>query len=498
MSCWTAGATRRCSTRSCAGTGRRFRARICCCRPPFAYSRLRRRGTHGRRARSTASSGPGVGRRRARAASPAHRGTRPGAPTPVSTWPWARRPARGEHGGARRGTAAEVLAGGRPRGGPGPVTPGGEVLTGVITHGRLEEDGGDAGDRRVPQHAAAAAVRCAVTAGSTSPAGPRPRAAHRGHRRYPYAQMLRDHGDCRWTRYVNFMDFHQRWGTEAAIQDGFGVAETNFPLAANFLVDPVGGRLGLWLDCDTSRWTADFCRRLAGYYARPWPRSPPTVGAAARRAAGAAGAPSRSRQWSGTAAPYDTTVTVADLIAPPNACDPGRGRSWTAHERLSYAELDRRADRLARCLRATGRRTGRPGRGRACRRSAGLVVALLAVPVAARPMCRWIRTFRPNGCVTSPRTPDWTAWCDRPRGDAGVAGGRRGGGGAVARVDRRAASRRRRRLVGGRTTPVYVIYTSGRPGAPRARAAAPQRRELLHRHGPAVGIGPGDGTGRSP
>ncbi|MEU5366932.1 amino acid adenylation domain-containing protein [Streptomyces sp. NPDC005925] len=354
-----------------------------------------------------------------------------------------------------------------------PGTPGGEVLTGVVTHGRLAEDGGD---RAIGVFLNTLPLRLTVT-GGTWPELARRVHAHEQrtlpHRRYPYARVLRDHEDLALDSYVNFMDFHQRWGADTAIQGGFGIAETNFPLAVNFLVDPAGGRLALWLDCDVSLLDPEFCARLTGHYAR----------ALAALAADPDGVPpadlrgpderALARAWNDTAVPFDRTATVPALIGRQIAATPHAPAVDDGHDRLTYAELDARAARLAHHLRAHGAGRGRRV-GVGVRRCADLVVTLLAV---AR-----------TGAAYVPMDPGFPA--DRLRHiatDAGldclVLGGPGGPDGssaldgllpahAVVRLDRDAADIAARPTgplpaPPAATDPVYVIYTSGSTGRPK-------------------------------
>ncbi|MFJ4870090.1 amino acid adenylation domain-containing protein [Streptomyces sp. NPDC088757] len=345
------------------------------------------------------------------------------------------------------------------------VAPGDEVLTGVITHGRLEDDGGD---RAIGVFLNTLPLRSTVAGGSWLGLAHRVHAHEQRtlpHRRYPFARVLRDHPDLVLDSYVNFMDFHQRWGSDEAIQDGFGIAETNFPLAANFLVDPAGGRLRLWLDCDTSLLDADFCDRLVGYYARALDAL--ATDPAAPLATELRGADERALldAWNDTALPYDTGATVSGLIDRQIAATPQAVALVDGHEHLSYAELDERAARLAHHLRAGGAWRG-SRIGVSVRRSADLVVTLLAIArtgAAYVPMdpgfpadrLRHIAEDAALDClVTEAGGPEAPAAC------------------AVVRLDRdarRIAARPTGPLDDGPRAddPVYIIYTSGSTGRPK-------------------------------
>ncbi|GHJ41948.1 non-ribosomal peptide synthetase [Streptomyces sp. TS71-3] len=371
------------------------------------------------------------------------------------------------------------------------VAPGDEVLTGVVAHGRLEDDGGD---RAIGVFLNTLPLRLTLDGGSWLDLAHRVHAHEQRalpHRRYPFARLLRDHPDLALDSYVNFMDFHQQWGSDAAIQDGFGIAETNFPLAANFLVDPAGGRLRLWLDCDTSLLDTDFCHRLAGYYARALTAL--AADPAARPVTDLRGAHERALldAWNDTAVPYDTGATVSGLIDRQIAATPEATALVDGHERLSYAELDERTARLAHHLRACGAWRG-SRIGVSARRSADLVITLLAI---AR-----------TGAAYVPMDPGFPA--DRLRYIAedaaldclvtGAGGPEDLAAGAVVRLDRdaqRIAARPAGPLDDGPRAgdPVYVIYTSGSTGRPKGTV-------LLHRNvgnffagmDRRIGLGAGD------
>ncbi|OON82592.1 non-ribosomal peptide synthetase [Streptomyces tsukubensis] len=371
------------------------------------------------------------------------------------------------------------------------VTSGDEVLTGVVGHGRLEEAGGD---QVIGVFLNTLPMRLTVVDSSWLDIAHRVHAHERrtvAHRRYPYARILRDHGNLSLDSYVNFMDFHQRWGSDTAIQDGFGIAETNFPLAVNFLVDPVGGRLGLWLDCDTSLLDPEFCGRLAGYYARALVALAADPAAAPPAELRDAAEIARVREWNDTATDFDTTSTVHGTISRRIAATPDATALMDRFERIDYAELDRRANRLAHHLRALG--VGRGSRvGVSVRRSAELVITLLAV---AR-----------SGAAYVPMDPGFPA--DRLSHiavDAALdclvtgAGGPEGlPSNALVRLDADAAeiaAGPSGPVDAGSTSddPVYVIYTSGSTGRPKGTV-------LSHRNvvnfftgmDECVGIGTGD------
>jgi amino acid adenylation domain-containing protein len=253
------------------------------------------------------------------------------------------------------------------------VTGAGEVLTGAIANGRLEEEGGDAVVgvflntlplRVDAAHRSLAAIAAEVFAQEVAAAP---------HRRYPFAQMQRELDDLRLDSYVNVMDFHRAL-------DGVGVAETNLPLAVDFLVDPADGGLRLTLVCDVSVLDEDLCERLGGCYRRALeaaaaaPEAPVAdldlIGPDERR---------RVAGWNATDVPFERSATVHELVRRQAGRTPD-AVAVAAHgaEPLTYAALAARTAQFANHLRALGVARGsrvgvRMGRG------PDLVVALLAV-----------------------------------------------------------------------------------------------------------------------
>jgi len=258
-----------------------------------------------------------------------------------------------------------------------------EVVTGIVTHGRLEEEGGDEVIGvflntlllRVDTEGSllATAHKIFMHERETFP-----------HRRYPFAQIQRDlNGGLQLDSYVNFIDFHRQWhlnsSTGSSILDSIGVAETNFTLAVNFLVDPVQGRLHLWLDCDISVLEPEFCHRLAGYYQRTLEAiaTTPHINTAAVELLDQKEL-DLIASCNDTAVSYDKTLTVHNLIEQQvrqNAAAIALVHRWT---QVSYADLDRRANQLAHFLRENGVQRGNLV-GVSLRRSPNLVITLLAI-----------------------------------------------------------------------------------------------------------------------
>ncbi|AJE80497.1 amino acid adenylation domain-containing protein [Streptomyces albus] len=257
-----------------------------------------------------------------------------------------------------------------------------EVLTGVVANARLEEAGGDETigvflntlPLRLDLSRATLAETARLVFAHERASAP--------HRRYPFAQMQQDTGESlRLDSYVNFMDFHAAGdrGERVPMTVTAGIAETNYPLAANFLIDPDDSTLTLWLDCDLAALPEDLCTRLPGYYQRALTAVAehselPLVEADLMDEAEHA----RLARFNDTALAYDHRTTVHEQFAHQARTRPEAIALVHRHTQLTYGELDARANRLAHHLRA--HRIG-PGDlvGVSLRRGPDLVTALLAV-----------------------------------------------------------------------------------------------------------------------
>ncbi|QAT85340.1 long-chain-fatty-acid--CoA ligase [Corallococcus coralloides] len=344
-----------------------------------------------------------------------------------------------------------------------------EVVTGVVSNGRLEEEGGDEAigvflntlPLRVDTRTATLRDAAHAVFAHERESAP--------HRRYPYMRMQRDLGDAlSLDSYVNFMDFRRQWKvagpTGALILDGVGVAETNYPLAVNFLYDPVQGGLRLWLDCDESRLDADLCARLTGYYQRALEAVADLPGAgfadvtlvdAAERA--------RVARWNDTSVTYDREQTVHALIE--HQARVGGQRVALVHrgESVRYAQLDARANQLASLLKDRGVRRG--GRvGVSLPRGPELVIALLAVMKAGAAYVPLDPGYPQNRLEFIASDADLDALVSLSTGPAGLPAR------AVVHLDTTDIASRPTAPVrvgaDGHDT-AYVLYTSGSTGRPK-------------------------------
>ena len=349
------------------------------------------------------------------------------------------------------------------------VTGSDEVLTGLIANARLE---GAGGDEAIGVFLNTLPLRLDLAEQPLIGVAERVFAFEQqasAYRRYPFAQMQHDLGESlQLDSYVNYMDFRRERRGEAAqlMSVTVGIAETNYPLAANFLVDPEQGRLQLWLDCNSPAMPDEFCQRLAGYYRRALA----AVAGTPERALTAVdllGDDERAQLagWNDTARDYDRDVTLHQLVAAQAASRPDTVAVIHHDDELSYADLDARANQLAHHLIATGVRPGDLV-GVSRRRSAELTVALLGVLKAGAayvpldpgyPISRLRLIAGDAGIrclVTGPGTPEGIA--DVPVIDLAEHAG------AIAAQPRQAPA-----VPVSATDLAYVIYTSGSTGTPK-------------------------------
>ncbi|GAA3708023.1 amino acid adenylation domain-containing protein [Streptomyces tremellae] len=257
-----------------------------------------------------------------------------------------------------------------------------EVLTGVVANARLEEAGGDETIgvflNTLPLRLDLATETLVGTAHRVFDH----ERASAPHRRYPFAQMEQDTGGGpHLDAYVNFMDFHARRhrGEGTPMSVTVGIAETNYPLAANFMIDPAAGDLQLWLDCDVAALPEDVCDHLAGYYRRALAA---VAEQPARRLVDAdllgPDEHARLEQWNETTVAYDQQATIHAQFEQQVVDRPDAVAVAHRFEQVTYRDLDARANQLAHHLRARG--VGRGDLvGVSLRRGTDLVAALLAV-----------------------------------------------------------------------------------------------------------------------
>jgi natural product biosynthesis luciferase-like monooxygenase protein/amino acid adenylation domain-containing protein len=358
-----------------------------------------------------------------------------------------------------------------------------EVVTGVIANARLEQAGGD---DVIGVFLNTLPLRLEVGEGSILDIARQVFAAEQAglpHRAYPLGQMQRDLGEeLQLDSYINFMDFHLDRARLASDGMAFeaGVAETNYALAVDFLIDPDRDALVLWLDCDLGALAPELCERLVGYYQRALAATAedPDARLAALDLRGAEEREAIAR-WNATATAYDATATVPALVARQAAATPHATALVHGFTETTYGELEARANRLAHHLVNLG--IGRGDLvGVSVRRGADLVIAMLGVmksgaayvpmdPAFPRSRLELISSDAKLACLIT-AAPEPAA--DRPAGSPAAPGP---GGARVIDLYADAVpiaglpATAPEVILGGDDV-AYVIYTSGSTGRPKGTA----------------------------
>jgi amino acid adenylation domain-containing protein len=259
-----------------------------------------------------------------------------------------------------------------------------EVLTGIVFNGRLEEEGGD---EVIGVFLNTLPLRINVQSKTFISI------AHEifqqeqeflPHGRYPFAQMQQDvNGQIFLDSYINFMDFHRQWKANkpknTLIKKAIGVAETNFSLAVNFLVDPFENHLTLWLDCNTALLDVNFCKQLVNYYQQALNLISDSPGNLLNHA----DLKDQSEldqivDWNNTLVPYNQNITIHSLIEDQIKLSADKIALAYRWKTITYKELDERANQLAHYLKTKGVQKGQLI-GVSLNRSIELLVALIAI-----------------------------------------------------------------------------------------------------------------------
>ncbi|WP_186067218.1 amino acid adenylation domain-containing protein [Burkholderia gladioli] len=203
------------------------------------------------------------------------------------------------------------------------------------------------------------------------------------HRHYPYFQIQLDND--RTALYevaFNYVNFHvyesleRHAGFEA--RGGHGFEATNFPFGVSF--GDMSSGLSIDLKLDASRFSPAQGARILAYYVAALE----AIAADAQADHSRADLLSRAEReqllvhWNDTAMPFPEEACLHQLVEQQAARRPDAIAVVDARERLSYAELNARANRLAHRLRRLG--IAPDDRVALCmERGAAIVVAILAV-----------------------------------------------------------------------------------------------------------------------
>ncbi|MCP2303136.1 amino acid adenylation domain-containing protein [Actinokineospora globicatena] len=275
---------------------------------------------------------------------------------------------------------------------------GPDVVTGAVYNVRGEEVDSD---RVVGLFLNTVPFRCSLTGGTWRELVARVAAvdlAIQPHRRYPLAQVQREHGGGPlFETFFNYTHFHVS-RTQPTAEDDLevvaedGVVPTNFPFGAEFFQELGAESIGLALRYDANLRTDDEVARIHGYYVAALTALVETPDEPHAEAVLLSADELRALAgWNATERAYSATHVLHELARERAAAVPDLPA--VIHERttLTHAQLHESANQVAHRLIELG---ARPGRfiGVTAHRSVELVVGLLAVLKA--------------GCAYVPLDPD--------------------------------------------------------------------------------------------
>ncbi|HEX4382772.1 MAG TPA: amino acid adenylation domain-containing protein [Myxococcales bacterium] len=251
-----------------------------------------------------------------------------------------------------------------------------DVVTGLVANGRPERK--DA-ERSLGLYLNTLPLRQRLSPGSWLKLVRETFANERGlmqHRRYPLAEMQRQHGGPLFEAVFNFTHFHVYKDTAAKVLDHRMFEATNFKLAANFMIDVRDpSALRLQLSIAEPALSAAQLEQIAGYYEtalREMAREPATESLLTPQEQHLL-----SVDWSTGESPAPEGC-IHELFEAQARRTPDAPAVIAGSARLTYGELDERSNALAHYLRELG--VGPESRVALCLdRSASMLVAMLGV-----------------------------------------------------------------------------------------------------------------------
>jgi amino acid adenylation domain-containing protein len=349
-----------------------------------------------------------------------------------------------------------------------------DVATGLITNGRPEAPDGD---KILGMFLNTVPFRMRLSGGTWIDLVRQARDVEREvwpHRHYPFAAL-----QARWgaqpmlqtaLNYTHFHVYRDLRDPGDILGSGLAFADqTYFPLTAQFNVDHATGQVRLGLDYAADALDEGQVEEMGGWYAQ-------VLGAMAQDPAGSCrdssplSARTRDRlvgEWNDTGGSYAHDRCIHELFEEQAGRAPGAAAVLGEEEVLTFAELERRANGIARLLRDGG--AGPETLVGVCmRRSPRLVASLLGVLKAGAayvPLDPEHPRERLRFLLDDTRAP--LVLADAGLADALTGPGRRvvvldgHDGHGVFAADERVASRVRP------DHPAYVVYTSGSTGVPK-------------------------------
>jgi amino acid adenylation domain-containing protein len=263
-----------------------------------------------------------------------------------------------------------------------------DVMTGVVTHGRPE--GGD-GERVLGLFLNTLPFRQELSGGTWSQLASQTFRTERElmpYRYYPMAQIQRDlGGQPLFETVFNYTHFHVFQNLERfddlEVLDSSLFAQTNLAFWANFSMDASSSSVRLTLSADASLFCEQMLETIGGYYARalesmalnPFQEYDRCDLLSARERF------QLLTEWNDTRADYPQAECINQLFEAQVERTPDAVAVACASELLTYQELNRRANQLARHLRLSGV-SAETRVGICMERSANLVIGLMGIAKA--------------------------------------------------------------------------------------------------------------------
>jgi amino acid adenylation domain-containing protein len=260
-----------------------------------------------------------------------------------------------------------------------------DVMTGVVTHGRPE--GGD-GERVLGLFLNTLPFRQELRGGTWAELAGQTFSTERElmpFRYYPMAQIQRDlGGQPLFETVFNYTHFHVFQNlariADLDVLDSTLFAQTNLAFWANFSLDTSSSKVILALSADASLFSEKLLETIGGYYARALE----SIALDPSQEYGDCdllSARERSQvlfEWNATGTDYPRDECINQLFEAQVARTPNAVAVACGPDRLTYGELNRRANQLAHHLRLSG--VGVETRVGICmERSVGLLVGLMGI-----------------------------------------------------------------------------------------------------------------------
>jgi amino acid adenylation domain-containing protein len=258
-----------------------------------------------------------------------------------------------------------------------------DVLTGVVSHGRLEREGGD---QVLGLHLNTLPIRVEVGEGSWRALALRLQeleTSMQPHRHYPHAAIQRLVGrESLVDTLFNFVRFHvyRQVSEGVKVLKGEGFEQTNFKFAANFVQHPFATDIEMSIAFDPAVYPCSQIERIGGYYRRALEMLAWDIDAC-HNTCSLLGEAERNQllvEWNRTAAPYPADRCIHELFEEQARRTPDAVAVVHEDQAITYEELNGRANTLAHYLKDRG--AGPERRVGLCvERGVGMIVGILGI-----------------------------------------------------------------------------------------------------------------------